>query len=281
MKPLKIIKRALRYIINGVPIQIITAQVKVSKSRNNLEGKHVVITGGSKGIGYAIAKKCINEGAIVLICGRGMEALKNSQKTLGGSDKCKIIPFDISDVERIPDFLEKCYVALDGKIDCLVNNAGVSFHEKDFRNVTINGFDKQFNVNYKGSYFLAQQYILQQEKRNAIDSTNILFISSERGSFHTDIPYGLTKAVINSLVGGLNNRLASYGARINALAPGVTVSDMTGRTIDDLTYKLSPCGRVFLPEEMAEVAIFLLSDFSNCISGEVINCDYGSHLKCI
>lgn len=281
MKLLKTIKRALRFILKGVPNQTITAQVNVSKSRNILEGKHIVITGGSKGIGYAIAKKCIDEGAIVLICGRGKEALKESQNALGGSDKCKIISFDISDIENIDVFLEKCYIALGGKIDCLVNNAGVSFHEKDFRTVTSDGFDKQFNVNYKGSYFLAQRYILQQEKRNSISSTNILFISSERGSFHTDIPYGLTKAVINSLVGGLNNRLSSLGARVNALAPGITVSEMTGRTADDLTYKPSPCGRVFLPEEMAEVAAFLLSDISNCISGEVINCDYGSHLKCI
>lgn len=281
MKALTTIKRALRYILKGVPVQTITAQVNVSKSRNNLEGKHIVVTGGSKGIGYAIAKKCINEGAIVLICGRRMEALKKSQEMLGGSEKCKIISFDVSDAENVDSFLEKCYIALDGKIDCLVNNAGVSFHEKDFRNVTIDGFDMQFNVNYKGSYFLAQRYILQQERRNSISSTNILFISSERGSFHTDIPYGLTKAVINSLVGGLNNRLGPLGARINALAPGVTVSEMTGRTADDLTYKPSPCGRVFLPEEMAEVAAFLLSDISNCISGEVINCDYGAHLRCI
>ena len=281
MKLLRLIKRALRYILKGIPIQKIIAQVNVSQSRSILEGKHIIITGGSKGIGYAIAKKCINEGAVVLLCGRSLDSLKEAQKELGGPSKCKIIPFDISDVENVASFLDDCYKALDEKIDCLVNNAGVSFHEKDFRNVTLAGFEKQFNINYKGSYFLAQQFILQQEKRNAIRSTNILFISSERGSFHTDIPYGLTKAVINSLVGGLNNRLAVVGARINALAPGVTVSDMTGRTVDDLTYSPSPCGRVFLPEEMAEVAAFLLSDISYCISGEVINCDFGSHLKCI
>lgn len=107
MKLLKTIKRALRFILKGVPNQTITAQVNVSKSRNILEGKHIVITGGSKGIGYAIAKKCIDEGAIVLICGRGKEALKKSQNTLGGSDKCKIISFDISDIENIDVFLEK------------------------------------------------------------------------------------------------------------------------------------------------------------------------------
>jgi len=281
MRFINIIKRALRYIIKGIPAQKIVAQVNVSNTRNILQNKHIVITGGSKGIGYAIAKKCIDEGATVLICGREKGSLMAAQTALGGNERCKIIPFDISNLKSLSLFLERCYNELDDRIDCLVNNAGVSLHEKDFRSVTLDGFEKQFNINYKGSYFLAQQYILRQEEKKKLPSTNILFISSERGSFHTDIPYGLTKSVINSLVGGLNNRLAKYGTRINALAPGVTVSDMTGRTIDDLTYPSSPCGRVFLPAEMAEVAAFLLSDFSKCISGEVINCDYGTHLKCI
>ena len=281
MKILQIARRALRYIIKGIPTVITKAEINVSKSSGRLSGKHILITGGSKGIGFAIAKKCIAEGAIVLICGRNKESLVLAQQALGGEKVCKMLSFDVSDIEGIPCFLKESYQALEGKIDCLVNNAGLSLHEKDFRAVTIEGFDKQFSVNYKGSYFLAQQYLLEQEKRGILSCTNLLFISSERGSFHTDIPYGLSKAIINSLVGGLNNRLAKCGTRINALAPGVTVSEMTGRTADDLTYKSSPLGRVFLPEEMAEVAAFLLSDYSTCISGEIINCDYGAHLKCI
>lgn len=281
MKILQTAHRALKYIVKGIPTVVVKAEINISKSSGRLSGKHILITGGSKGIGFAIAQKCIAEGAIVLICGRNKESLVLAQQALGGEKVCKMLSFDVSDIEGIPCFLKESYQALEGKIDCLVNNAGLSLHEKDFRAVTIKGFDKQFSVNYKGSYFLAQQYLLEQEKRNELSCTNLLFISSERGSFHTDIPYGLTKAVINSLVGGLNNRLAKYGTRINALAPGVTVSEMTGRTADDLTYKSSPSGRVFLPEEMAEVAAFLLSDYSACISGEIINCDYGAHLKCI
>jgi NAD(P)-dependent dehydrogenase (short-subunit alcohol dehydrogenase family) len=274
-------KRALRYIIKGVPNVTITANVKVNHSGNTLLGKHILITGGSQGIGFSIAKKCVNEGAVVLICGRNTSRLLQAQKELGGEQYCKAISFDISDVENTERFLLDCYDKSNDHIDCLVNNAGVSLHEEDFSHVTIDGFDKQFNTNFKGSYFLTKHYLEQQKKRNSIQNTNILFISSERGSFHTDIPYGLTKAMINSLVGGLNNRLAAEGLRVNALAPGVTVSEMTGRGIDDLTYKGNPCGRVFLPEEMAEVAVFLLSDYSKCISGEVVHCDYGAHLKCI
>lgn len=275
------IKRALRYILKGVPVVKITAEVKVNTTGKSLQGKNVLITGGAHGIGYSIAKKCIDEGAVVLICGRNIERLQQAQRTLGDEKLCKIMSFDISDVEKAEDFLNDCYRLMDNRIDCLVNNAGVSLHEKDFRHVTVEGFDRQFNTNYRGTYFLTKYYLEQQIKRNNIQGTNVLFLSSERGSFHTDIPYGLTKALINSLIGGLNNRLAAEGARVNALSPGVTVSEMTGRSNDDLLYNGSPCGRVFLPEEMAEVAAFLLSDYSKCISGEVVHCDYGAHLKCI
>lgn len=275
------LKRILRFIIKGVPTEKIVATIHVNHTGKLLRGKHVLVTGGASGIGYAIAKKSIEEGAIVLICGRNIEKLQNARISLGGESVCKIEQYDLSDISGMIPFLEKCRNSLGGKIDCLVNNAGISIHERDFHSVTPEGFDKQFNTNYKGSYFLTKYFIEQQTQHNELKGSNILFISSERGSFHTDIPYGLTKAVINSLVGGLNNRLAKFDVRINALAPGVTVSDMTGRNTDDLTYKSSPCGRVFLPEEMAEVATFLLSDYSKCISGEVINCDYGAHLKCI
>lgn len=275
------IRRAFRYIFKGVPIVKITAEVKVNTTGKSLEGKNILITGGASGIGFSIAQKCVDEGATVLICGRNLDRLQQAQQALGGENKCKVIPFDVSDVKEAENFLSNCYGVMDNRIDCLVNNAGVSLHEKDFRYVTVEGFEKQFNTNIKGSYFLTKYYLEQQIKRNHIQETNVLFISSERGSFHTDIPYGLTKNVINSLVGGLNNRLAAEGVRVNALAPGVTVSEMTRRSSDDLLYNGSPCGRVFLPEEMAEVAAFLLSDFSRCISGEVVHCDYGAHLKCI
>lgn len=275
------IKRVLRYILKGVPVVRVTAEVKVNTTGKSLAGKNILITGGAHGIGYSIAQKCIDEGAVVLICGRNIERLQQAQQALGGEKLCKIMPFDISEVEKAEGFLDECYCLMGNRIDCLVNNAGVSLHEKDFRYVTVEGFDCQFKTNYRGTYFLTKYYLEQQIKRNNIHETNILFLSSERGSFHTDIPYGLTKALINSLIGGLNNRLAAEGARINALSPGVTVSEMTGRSNDDLLYNGSPCGRVFLPEEMAEVAAFLLSDYSKCISGEVVHCDYGAHLKCI
>lgn len=277
---LKTLKRALRYIVKGVPTKYITVAIDQRISNQQLAGKNVLITGGSRGIGYYIAKQAIAEGANVLICGRNEESLKNAQNKLGY--KCKTLTFDIANVSGMDSFLTEAFRLLEGRIDCLVNNAGISFHEGSFRKVTEEGFDAQFDVNFKGNYFMAKKYIehLEANKQNA---ANILFITSERGSFCTEIPYGLSKASIKSLVGSLSRNL--YGKeniRVNALAPGVTASEMTGHTIDgDYSDANSPIGRIFHPAEIAEVACFLLSDNSTCISGETIHCDAGRHQSVI
>lgn len=277
------LRRALRYIVKGVPEKKIFVNISQSPNRRLLEGKNILITGGSRGIGYYIAKKCIEEGAQVLICGRSIGSLVKAQKDLGGEcNNCHIMQFDVANSEGIKGFINEAFEKLGGRIDCLVNNAGISYHEGSFRNVTEQGFDEQFNVNYKGSYFMAKYYIEAVEVRKQV-AANILFITSERGSFCTEIPYGLSKASIKSLVGSLSRNLyGSENIRINALAPGVTATDMTGHNINgDYSSKGSPIGRVFHPVEMAEVAAFLLSDYSSCISGETIHCDAGRHQSVI
>ena len=97
------------------------------------------------------------------------------------------------------------------------------------------------------------------------------------------MPYGLTKAALNSLTQGLAYRFAKENIRVNAVAPGVTVSDMTGFSEDNLYCSYNINKRVYLPEEMAEVAAFLLSEESGCISGQIITCNEGksinSHLR--
>lgn len=277
---INIIKRTLRYIIKGVPVKKINLSINQVISDRSLANKHILITGGSKGIGYYIAKQAIKEGAQVLICARNKDTLLKAQKELGPN--CKTLEFDISNTKNIYNFFKSAFSLLEGRIDCLVNNAGISFHEGSIRNVTEKGFDEQFNVNFKGTYFMAKAYIemIGEYKQN---SANVLFITSERGSFCSEIPYGLSKATIKSLVGSLSrNYYGKHNIRVNALAPGVTASDMTGHPVDGDYYdENTPLKRIFHPAEMAEVACFLLSDNSTCISGETIHCDAGRHQNVI
>lgn len=273
-------KRIFKYIFHGIPVKQITVLAHQDYSQKRLLDRKIVITGGSRGIGFAIAEKCIKEGASVLICGRDESSLKKAVAKLG--EKACYLIFNVADVSEANSFINKCFEKMGGSVDCLVNNAGISYHEGSFMDVTPKGFDEQFNVNFKGAYFLTKEFVDLIEKKKQSGGT-ILFISSERGSFNTDIPYGLSKATINSLTASLSYKL--YGTnniRVNAIAPGVTTSDMTGRkSTENMEYGSSPIGRVLIPEEIAEVAVFLLSDYSRCISGEVIHCDAGAHIKCI
>ena len=269
------IKRGLRFIIRGVPKVSLTTNLYQIEYNRIFEGKKCIITGGSSGIGFEIAKKWIDNGGTALITGRNEEKLRMAKEKLG--DRCITMVFDSSDTVNCKGFIEKTRNELGGDIDCLVCNAGISMHEKSILQVELEGYRKQFATNLDGYYFMAKAFLetMDEDKEH-----NILMISSERGIQCDDVPYGLTKAAINSLVKGLNRRFYSKGVRINAIAPGVTVSEMNPEKIDRgnlYTEKISS-KRFFLPEEVAEVAAFLLSDASKCVSGEVVACDAGNYL---
>jgi len=123
--------------------------------------------------------------------------------------------------------------------------------------------------------------LIQQFIKNATsEEKTILCISSERGLQRDDLPYGLTKSAMNSLVGGITKRFYRDGVRINAIAPGITTSDLTKKTSEDeLSLERVNPGRYILGEEIAEVACFLITPASKCISGEVIACDAGEYIS--
>ena len=221
-----------------------------------------------------MAKKLSSEGAKVIITGRNEEKLKSAVNEI--KNDVKYVVYDVRKCKK--NFINEVYNNY-GKIDCIINNAGISLHEGNMLNVTNEGFQNQFDTNLKGAYFLAQEYI-KKIKEDHQKEGNIIFISSERGRQCDDIPYGLTKRAINSLVEGMSRRFYKEGIRVNAVAPGITASDMTNiKREDDLFCDYNASGRFFMPEEVAEVVAFLVSDNSKCISGEIIHCDAGNHLN--
>ena len=164
-------------------------------------------------------------------------------------------------------------------VDCLVYNASLYLHEKNMEEVTEEGFDKQFSTNLKAPYFLSREFIRFTKEAN-IPNTNILFVSSEMGLYCSDVPYGLSKTSLNSFVVGLSRRYIRDGIRINALAPGVMSYENSVSPDEGLFNKYSCSQRFILPEEVAEVAAFILSDASSCIAGAVIPCNLGNHYRC-
>lgn len=277
--PIKVTKKIARKILLlGETVPYVSVNISTIDDEFKLKGKNIVITGGSKGLGYSMAKKFISQGANVIITGRNKSDLDKAVSELG--DRCKGLSCDASDVDNIYTFLSDCTSLFSDKIDCLVCNAGVSLHESNYTKVTVEGFDKQFNINFRGTYFLAKAF-LEMKLAESTDNSSLLIISSETSNMVYDIPYGMTKAAINSLVGALSRRVYKSGIRVNAIAPGVTLSEMTSyaKSEDGNLYRKNAANRVFVPEEVAEVAAFLLSDASICISGEVIHTNAGNHHK--
>lgn len=261
------LKRGITFVLKGIPQKNITASISYTSSSNKLNGKNIIVTGGGRGLGYAMAKKFVEEGAKVLIAGRNEETLKKSASVIG----CEYLPLDIQKIESFDAFVEQADKILGG-INCVVNNAGVSLHENTFFDVTPESFEVQFDTNFKGAFFLTQKVVSLMKKCNRTGS--VLFISSETGDTVDIRPYGLTKAAINSFVQGLAYLLAKNNIRVNAVAPGITTSDMTGfRSDANLYLPINTNERVYLPEEVAETACFLLSDISGCISGQIVVCN--------
>lgn len=276
----RIIRKIAKFILASQPDAFVQINVGQIQAGNILQGKKSVITGGGSGLGYAMAKKFISEGAEVVISGRNADKLKAAAEKIGSSN-CKTVVADVCDVAHSMDFLENAKELLDGRIDCLVSNAGVSLHENIYTNVTVEGFDKQFDTKFRAGYFLGKAF-LEMKTKEKQPNAELLYITSETGDQVYDIPYGMTNAALNSMVGAFSRRVYQQGIRVNAIAPGVTLTEMTrdyAESSDGNLYRNCASGRTFLPEEVAEVACFLLSDASKCISGEVIHCNAGNHLK--
>ena len=277
-----VIGRGIRYVLHGVPNKVevyTTAKITVSSPSSLLENKNIIITGGGSGLGEAFAKRCISEGAKVIITGRNEDKLQKTCAEIG-SNRIYYMVRDAQDITNLPEFFASVQELIGGeKINCLVSNAGISLHEGNFRNVSEENWDKQFNTNLKGNYFLVSafvQYLEQFEDK----SGNIVVITSERAKRPDDIPYGLTKVATSSFIQAIASKVISEGIRINGVGPGVTASHMTGFDKNGNLYAdWQPEKRVFLPEEIAEVVNFLLSDISACISGEIITCNRGKHIS--
>jgi len=264
------LRRGISYVLHG-PIEnkiISDLHIHYTSPSQRLDGKKIIITGGSRGLGNAMAKRFVAEGAQVLITGRNEETLKKVSEELN----CQYQVLDINNIELFHSFITTASIKLSG-LDILVNNAGISLHEKDYNYVTPESFDAQISTNLRGPFFLTQQFVqyLQNEKKHG----NILFISSETGTTVDLRPYGWTKAAINSMIQGLAYRFKNEGIRVNAICPGVTASDMTGYKADGNLYATGINNRVYLPEEIAETAVFILSDASKLLNGQILVCNEG------
>lgn len=266
--------RLWQWVYKGIPVMKVNAGVSTIEASQRLRGKKILVTGGSKGIGLHIAERYVQEGAAVVIVGRNEDALMKASNKIG----CQYIQYDLTDITNLSSLIDKA-VELLGGLDGLVNNAGICNIDKGFLNVTEESYDEQFLLNVKSPFFLTQAFV-KHCTEHAVESAGVVFITSERGMYPDDAPYGMTKAAIGNIIAGVARQFATRGIHCNAIAPGVTADTQKHPEIYDDAYLKGAVGkRYIMPEELAEVAVFLMSDASKCISGEIIPCNQANHYK--
>lgn len=271
-KILKLIKNFLLCLKTGSrPVQVSVSQISYEKM---FEGKSVLVTGGTSGIGLEIAKKFLSLGAKVTITGRNIDKLNAIKKEIQ-NESLFVTEWDISSTniidEKVDEIIEKM-----GKIDILINNSGI-YAPNNFFNTDEKLFDEIMNTNLKGLFFTSKK-IAEYFIKNSIKG-KIINISSVRSIQGGAEPYGISKWGVRGLTQGLARDLAKYGIVVNAVAPGITATRINGISIQNNAFTSSSLdNRVAIPQEIAEIVIFLSSSASNHLIGQTIVCDGGETL---
>ena len=246
-----------------------------------LTGKTAVVTGGTSGIGFAIADTFLNaDCSNVLITSRSADRLENSLTILKEKhpDKAGHIFGTILDLEKPEEFTDvfsaMCSKLGDSKIDIWVNNAGIYF-DTQFGAVSENEWDSLMNTNLKAQYFLSQiisNYMIEEKI-----SGNILHICSSSSYRPSIDPYMLSKIGMSGLTLGMAKKLIPYGIVVNGIAPGRTFTPMLHKKEgDSILNSKTPAGRYILPQEIANLAVFLTSPMGRMIVGDVVKMTGGS-----
>ena len=268
------IKKAFKILLNQKII--VRLNVTYSAPNNRFIGKKVMVTGGTSGIGLAIAKAFLAEGAEVLICARKKEGLEETLASLN-NDHLRSLQLDIANVASLKTKIEDAVKQM-GHIDIFINAAGVSAYNED--SMTERMYDYICDINQKGLFFM-NKYEGEYMVLNSIKG-KIINITSKAGERIGFDPYTLSKWGANSITKGLARKLAPYHINVNGIAPGRVPTNITAELQqyvgNDNVYTPNHSTKRFtMPEEVAETALFLASGASNNIVGQIIVMDGGSY----
>lgn len=241
-----------------------------------LNGKVAIVTGGTRGIGLAIVKKFLNNGAKVVLFGSKKESVEKALAELKNENK-EVIGFypNLTNVDEVRQTFKEVAEHF-GKIDILVNNAGLSSSTK-IEDYTIEEYDKIANVNMKGVFVCSKEIVpyLKETKGNIINISSMVSIYGQPAG----CVYPMSKFAVNGLTKSLSRELASVGIRVNAVAPGITKTDMVASLPDEMIKPLIatiPIGRIGEPEDIANACLFLASDMASYVTGEIMQVDGGA-----
>lgn len=241
-----------------------------------LENKVAIITGGTRGIGFATAEAFLNEGAVVIVCGSRPESAEKAVAQLKEKDPAAKVEgispnlTDFDDVKAAFDAVGKKY----GHIDILVNNAGIS-DSTPFTSYTEENFSNIMDLNVKAIFNCSKavsDIMIAQKSGVILNTSSMVSISGQPSG----IAYPTSKFAVNGFTLSLARELGPKGIRVNAVAPGVTYTDMMKAVpkelIDPIVAKI-PLRRIGQPEDIANAFVFLASEKASYITGVVLSVD--------
>jgi NAD(P)-dependent dehydrogenase (short-subunit alcohol dehydrogenase family) len=242
-----------------------------------LEGKVAIVTGGAKGIGLAIARRFLEDGARVVVADLDEKAGAAAEKDLASLGDIRFVATDVGERLDVHNLVAATL------IDILVNNAGI-VHAADFLDIEEADFDRVMRVNLKGAFLcgqiVARHFVDKIEKGGKPGVIVNMSSINDTFAIANQVPYSISKGGVSQLTKVMALSLAPYGIRANAIGPGSIMTDLLAAVADDKDAKRrilsrTPLGRIGEPREIAAVAAFLASDDASYITGQTIYADGG------
>ena len=254
-------------------------------AENSLKNKKIIISAGASGIGWAIAKVCLSRGAIVYICDIDNKSISRLNKNPLKNKRLFIYKCDASNESEVLEFFKQIKKKTK-KIDGLINNVGIAGPTETLEKINSNDWEKTIQVDVNSHFYFTKQSIpLIKKSQNG----SIINISSTAGilGFPYRTPYAASKWAIIGMTKSLAMELGKYNVRVNAVCPGTIKGNRMKRVIKDKSkftkrsvkniekdfISMSSMKKWILEEDIAKMCVFLISNDSNKVSGQVIAVD--------
>ena len=240
-----------------------------------LSQKVAIVTGATQGIGLACAQRLITEGAKVMLVDIKPEG-EQAAAALGA--QARFFAADVSQKADV-DALVAATLAAFGRIDILINNAGVT-HAADFLDVTEDDFDRVMRINLKSMFLCGQAVAREMVKQQSGCIINMSSVNAEL-AIPNQVPYVVSKGAINQLTKVMSLNLIPHGIRVNGIGPGTILTELAKKAVmsspeaRNTILSRTPMGRCGEPEEVASIAAFLASDDASYMTGQTLYVDGG------